>query len=61
MDCYARTYWRMGLSCGDGRLIPRVWRFKNMARVRTNITINGRDWWALFDTGAVNIYIVEEE
>ncbi|MEM4282768.1 MAG: hypothetical protein QXN89_03815 [Candidatus Woesearchaeota archaeon] len=32
-----------------------------MGRIRTSITINARPRWALFDTGAVNSYIVEGE
>ncbi|MFQ6032105.1 MAG: hypothetical protein ACE5K2_04210 [Candidatus Zixiibacteriota bacterium] len=32
-----------------------------MARVRNNIVINGKSCWALFDTGAINTYIVEDE
>jgi len=31
-----------------------------MGRVRTNIDINGRKCWTLFDTGARNSYIVDE-
>jgi len=32
-----------------------------MAQVRSNIFINGKPCWALFDSGAVNTYIVEDE
>ena len=31
-----------------------------MGRVRSNVTVGGRPFWALFDTGAVNTYVVEE-
>lgn len=31
-----------------------------MARVRANIIINGRPYWALFDTGSRNTYIISE-
>jgi hypothetical protein len=31
-----------------------------MARVRANVVVKGKDFWALFDTGAGNTYVVEE-
>ncbi len=31
-----------------------------MGRVRANIVINGKEYWALFDTGSRNTYVVPE-
>ena len=31
-----------------------------MGRVKANISIDGRDYWALFDGGAINTYVVED-
>ena len=31
-----------------------------MGRVRSNVVIEGDSFWALFDTGARNTYVVEE-
>lgn len=31
-----------------------------MGRVRTNIEVNGREYWTLFDTGSRNTYIARD-
>ena len=31
-----------------------------MARVRANVVIGGRNYWALFDTGAGNTYVIRD-
>ena len=31
-----------------------------MGRVRTSIDVEGRSYWALFDTGARNTYVVQD-
>ncbi len=31
-----------------------------VGRIKTNIMVNGKDCWTLFDTGARNTYVVEE-
>ena len=31
-----------------------------MGRVKANVLIDGRNYWALFDGGAVNTYVVED-
>lgn len=31
-----------------------------MGRVKANISIDGQDYWTLFDGGAINTYVVED-
>jgi hypothetical protein len=31
-----------------------------MGRIRQNITVSGKEFWTLFDTGAINTYVTPD-